>query len=100
MDNQVTQLPWEEPDWLQQVTDWIQDQLSASGRHSIGPVEVMHQFVAHPGCAGGQLANVIRHGRIKMRKSRRIIASILLVTATICLGAIAIESQTRIIWRS
>jgi hypothetical protein len=35
-----------------------------------------------------------------MSKSRRIIASILLLMAAVCLGAIAIESQTRIIRRS
>jgi len=43
MDDQVTQLPWEEPDWLQQVIAWIEDQLANSGRESTGPVEVMHQ---------------------------------------------------------
>jgi hypothetical protein len=43
MDDQVIELPWEEPDWLQQVKAWIEEQLSVSGRESTGPVEVMHQ---------------------------------------------------------
>ena len=43
MDDQVTQLPWAEPDWLQQMIAWIEDQLANSDRESTGPVEVMHQ---------------------------------------------------------
>ena len=35
-----------------------------------------------------------------MSKSKKIIVSLLLLMAAVCLGAIAIESQTRIIWRS
>ena len=43
MQNQHTQLPWEQPDWLEQATDWIQTQLAASGWPTTGPVELMHQ---------------------------------------------------------
>jgi hypothetical protein len=58
-----------------------------------------HSFDAHPDYAGGQLANVIRLGRTKMSRLR-IIASILILTTVVCLGAIAIESQAKIIRRS
>jgi hypothetical protein len=43
MQDQYRQLPWEGADWLQQATAWIQLQLAAVGRHSTGPVELVHQ---------------------------------------------------------
>ena len=43
MQDQHAQLPWEQPDWLEQVTEWIHAQLAASGWQVTGPVEIMHQ---------------------------------------------------------
>lgn len=35
------QLPWEQLDWLEQVTLWIQSQLTVRGWQSVGPVELV-----------------------------------------------------------
>lgn len=43
MDEQPSQLPWEQPNWLAEVTGWIQDQLSIHGYRMRGPVEILHQ---------------------------------------------------------
>jgi hypothetical protein len=43
MQNSPSQLPWDEPGWLEQATGWIQDQLQAHGYPTTGPVEVLHQ---------------------------------------------------------
>lgn len=39
--DQNTQLPWEEPTWLEEASAWIQAQLAACGWTSLGPVEVV-----------------------------------------------------------
>ena len=56
-----------------------------------------HSLDAHPDIVDGQLASSNRLGTIMMSKPRIIIARVLLLTAAICLGTIAIESQTKII---
>jgi hypothetical protein len=40
MHDQHTQLPWEQPGWLEQVTAWIHAQLAARGWHGAGAVEI------------------------------------------------------------
>lgn len=39
----LTQLPWEQPDWLAQATEWIHDRLADVGWQVTGPVEILHQ---------------------------------------------------------
>ena len=39
----VTQLPWEEVDWLEAVTVWIHARLAERGWRAVGPVEVVHR---------------------------------------------------------
>lgn len=41
MQDQTTQLPWEEPAWLDQASTWIHVQLAACGWQSLGPVEIV-----------------------------------------------------------
>lgn len=43
MQDQYTQLPWDQVDWLEQATAWIQAQLAAQGLRVAGPVEILHQ---------------------------------------------------------
>lgn len=43
MRNQPVQLPWEQPDWLEQVTTWIRTQLDARGYQIAAPLEMIHQ---------------------------------------------------------
>lgn len=43
MPKQEIQLPWEQADWLEQATAWIQTQLAAQGWQVIKPVEILHQ---------------------------------------------------------
>lgn len=43
MPTRFTQLPWEEPDWLTQVTAWIHDHLAASNIRPTGALELLHQ---------------------------------------------------------
>lgn len=43
MQDQYTQLPWEQPDWLEQATAWIHAQLGQHGLQIAGPVELLHQ---------------------------------------------------------
>ena len=40
---QTIQLPWEQPDWLEQATAWINAQVAKAGWHTTGPVELVHQ---------------------------------------------------------
>lgn len=41
MQDQQTELPWEEPGWFEEATAWIHAQLAAHGWHSLGPVELV-----------------------------------------------------------
>lgn len=41
--HQQIELPWEEPDWLAQVSAWIGECLEEHGWQITGPVEVLHQ---------------------------------------------------------
>ncbi|MDQ4074849.1 MAG: phosphotransferase [Chloroflexota bacterium] len=41
--DQPLQLPCEQPEWLDQVTEWIDTQLGAQGWQVVGPVELLHQ---------------------------------------------------------
>lgn len=43
MTNNDIQLPWDDPDWINQVTIWLHDQLAANDRQVTGPVEILHQ---------------------------------------------------------
>jgi hypothetical protein len=43
MEDQNGQLPWDQPDWLEQATAWIHDHLDAAGWQATGPVELVHQ---------------------------------------------------------
>ena len=43
MHAQPIQLPWEQPDWFEQATTWIQAQLGERGWSITGPIDVMHQ---------------------------------------------------------
>ena len=43
MQDQSQQLPWDQPDWLEQATAWIHAQLAGRGVPSTGPVEFVHQ---------------------------------------------------------
>lgn len=43
MQNYHTQLPWQQPDWLENVTTWIHDHLTAANIHPTGTVELLHQ---------------------------------------------------------
>jgi hypothetical protein len=43
MEDQLTPLPWEHPDWLEGATAWIQAQAAAHSLQITGPVEIVHQ---------------------------------------------------------
>lgn len=43
MQDEQTQLPWEQPGWLEEATAWIHNQVAARGLHVVDPVEVLHQ---------------------------------------------------------
>ncbi len=43
MHNRSDQLPWDQPDWLEQATAWIHAQLAARSVPITGPVEFVHQ---------------------------------------------------------
>jgi hypothetical protein len=43
MNTQPLQLPWNRPDWLDEITAWIGEQLAAHGRSKSGPLEMVHQ---------------------------------------------------------
>ena len=47
------QLPWDRPEWLEEASAWIHDQVAAHGRRITGPVEVLHQ---RPWAAFAQVA--------------------------------------------
>jgi len=42
MRNQATQLPWNEPGWLEQASSWIQTELARQGIQVNGPIEQPH----------------------------------------------------------
>ena len=40
---QNLELPWENPDWLAQATEWVYSQLAAHGWRRTGPLTILHQ---------------------------------------------------------
>lgn len=53
MTQPLLQLPWQHPDWHDQVTTWVHVQLAANGRAATGPLEMIHQ---RPWSAFAQIA--------------------------------------------
>ena len=45
MQNRPLKLPWDEPGWHDQATEWIDAQLAANSWHADGPLEVVHQRI-------------------------------------------------------
>lgn len=43
MREQPIQLPWEQPDWLNEVTTWVQAELDVRGWQITSPIELLHQ---------------------------------------------------------
>ena len=43
MQDQYAQLPWEQPDWIDQATVWIHAQIAERGMQIESPVEILHQ---------------------------------------------------------
>ncbi len=43
MDDQYNELPWNQPGWLEEISDWIHSGTALHGWRATGPVEILHQ---------------------------------------------------------